>query len=75
MANIWLSWDSRYIYMTGFFFTGNAPDIFLLHLQVALYGLFHRLYGMIPYTFLTYLRHHYSKKDNAAAYEESIKVC
>lgn len=52
---------------------GNAPDIFLLHLQVALYGLFHRLYGMFPYTFLTYLRHHYSKKDNAAAYEESIK--
>uniref|UniRef100_K1PLX0 Hamartin n=1 Tax=Magallana gigas TaxID=29159 RepID=K1PLX0_MAGGI len=51
----------------------NAPDIFLLHLQVALYGLFHRLYGMFPYTFLTYLRHHYSKKDNAAAYEESIK--
>lgn len=41
---------------------GNAPDIFLLHLQVALYGLFHRLYGMFPYTFLTYLRHHYSKK-------------
>lgn len=51
----------------------NAPDIFLLHLQVALYGLFHRLYGMFPYTFLTYLRHHYSKKDNAAVYEESIK--
>lgn len=74
MANIWLSWDSKYIY-NWFFFTGNAPDIFLLHLQVALYGLFHRLYGMFPYTFLTYLRHHYSKKDNAAAYEESIKVC
>nr|XP_022325080.1 hamartin-like isoform X2 [Crassostrea virginica] len=51
----------------------NAPDIFLLHLQVALYGLFHRLYGMFPYTFLTYLRHHYSKKENAAAYEDSIK--
>ena len=57
------------------FISGNAPDIFLLHLQVALYGLFHRLYGMFPYTFLTYLRHHYSKKENAAAYEDSIKVC
>ncbi|XP_048773723.2 hamartin-like isoform X3 [Ostrea edulis] len=52
---------------------GSVPDVFLLHLQVALYGLFHRLYGMFPYTFLTFLRHHYSKKENTAAYEESIK--
>ncbi|XP_061169862.1 hamartin-like isoform X1 [Saccostrea echinata] len=52
---------------------GNVPDIFLLHLQVALYGLFHRLYGMFPYTFLTFLRHQYSKKENATVYEEAIK--
>ncbi|XP_061169863.1 hamartin-like isoform X2 [Saccostrea echinata] len=51
----------------------NVPDIFLLHLQVALYGLFHRLYGMFPYTFLTFLRHQYSKKENATVYEEAIK--
>ena len=52
---------------------GNVPDVFLLHLQVALYSLFHRLYGMFPYNFLTYLRHFYSKKENIAVYEESIK--
>ncbi|XP_052220850.1 hamartin-like isoform X5 [Dreissena polymorpha] len=51
----------------------NAPDIFLLHLQIAVYSLFHRLYGMFPYNFLTYLRHYYSKKENVAVFDEVIK--
>lgn len=53
--------------------TGNVPDVFLLHLQVALYSLFHRLYGMFPYNFLTYLRHHYNKKENAKVFDEFVK--
>ncbi|XP_052092661.1 hamartin-like isoform X3 [Mytilus californianus] len=52
---------------------GNVPDVYLLHLQVALYSLFHRLYGMFPYTFLAYLRTYYGKKDNIAVYEECVK--
>ncbi|XP_060069721.1 hamartin-like [Ylistrum balloti] len=52
---------------------GNVPDVFLIHLQVALYSLFHRLYGMFPYNFLTFLRHHYNKKDNAKVFDEFVK--
>ncbi|XP_033729532.1 hamartin-like isoform X2 [Pecten maximus] len=52
---------------------GNVPDVFLLHLQVALYSLFHRLYGMFPYNFLTFLRHHYNKKENAKVFDEFVK--
>ena len=55
-------------------FAGNVADVFLLHLQVALYSMFHRLYGMFPYSFLTFLRHHYSKKENVNVFEEFVKV-
>ncbi|XP_046552596.1 hamartin-like [Haliotis rubra] len=50
----------------------NTPDIFLLHLQVALYSMLHRLYGMYPSSFLTYLHQQYRKKDNAAVFDEVI---
>ncbi|XP_071155173.1 hamartin-like isoform X2 [Mytilus edulis] len=52
---------------------GNVPDVYLLHLQVALYSLFHRLYGMFPYSFLAFLRTYYGKKENIAVYEECVK--
>ncbi|KAK3088192.1 hypothetical protein FSP39_015981 [Pinctada imbricata] len=52
---------------------GNVPEVFLIHLQVALYALFHRLYGMFPYNFLIFLRHFYSKKENFSSYQEFIK--
>ncbi|XP_046370130.2 hamartin-like [Haliotis rufescens] len=50
----------------------NTPDIFLLHLQVALYSMLHRLYGMYPSSFLTYLHQQYRKKDNAVVFDEVI---
>lgn len=52
---------------------GNTPDIYYLYLQISVYALFHRLYGMFPYNFLTDLRHFYSKKENSAVFEEVIK--
>ncbi len=52
---------------------GHIPDIYLLHLQVGAYSLFHRLYGMYPCNLLTYLRAVYSKPDNQQVFEESIK--
>ncbi|XP_064649167.1 hamartin-like isoform X2 [Lineus longissimus] len=53
----------------------NVPDIFLLHLQVGVYALFHRLYGMYPCNFLAFLRSYYSKKDHTVAqvFEQRIK--
>ncbi|XP_041368930.1 hamartin-like [Gigantopelta aegis] len=50
----------------------NTPDVFLLHLQVALYSLFHRLYGMYPSHFLTYLRQQFQKRENTFVYDEVI---
>ncbi|KAJ8300717.1 hypothetical protein KUTeg_022236 [Tegillarca granosa] len=53
---------------------GNVPVVFLLYLQVALYSLFHRLYGMYPANFLTYLKNYYCKKENMGVYEEFVKM-
>ncbi|XP_075228593.1 tuberous sclerosis 1 protein hamartin isoform X1 [Lycorma delicatula] len=47
---------------------------YLLHLQVGLYALFHRLYGMFPCNFLAYLRHEYSiRGDNLTVFSHTIK--
>ena len=45
------------------------------HVQVGLYAFFHRLYGMFPCNFLSYLRIHYSEqqKENNAVFTHTIK--
>nr|XP_018900314.1 PREDICTED: hamartin isoform X1 [Bemisia tabaci]XP_018900315.1 PREDICTED: hamartin isoform X1 [Bemisia tabaci]XP_018900316.1 PREDICTED: hamartin isoform X1 [Bemisia tabaci] len=45
----------------------------LLHLQVTLYALFHRLYGMFPCNFLYYLRQVYSSHENLPVFVHTIK--
>ncbi|XP_074655191.1 hamartin-like isoform X2 [Tubulanus polymorphus] len=52
---------------------GNIPDIFLLHLQVSVYALFHRLYGMYPCNFLAFLRAYYNKKERMLTFNATIK--
>ncbi|XP_022085127.1 hamartin-like [Acanthaster planci] len=41
---------------------GGIPDVYHLHIQVAVYALFHRLYGMYPWSFLQHLRFYYQNK-------------
>ncbi|XP_072015378.1 hamartin-like isoform X1 [Amphiura filiformis] len=41
---------------------GVIPDVYQLHLQVAVHALFHRLYGMYPHNFMEFLRSHYRNK-------------
>ncbi|XP_077864613.1 hamartin-like, partial [Saccoglossus kowalevskii] len=48
-----------------------VPEVHILHLQVAVYSLFHRLYGMYPCNFLSYLRSNYGK-DNSAEFNQII---
>ena len=50
-------------------------ELYKHHVQVGLYALFHRLYGMFPCNFLSYLRLHYSEqhKDNHAVFTHTIK--
>nr|KAG5693169.1 hypothetical protein BaRGS_035367 [Batillaria attramentaria] len=50
----------------------NSPDVFMLHLHVAEYTLFLRLYGMFPCSFLSFLRVNYAKKENLLVYNEII---
>ena len=38
------------------------PEIQQIHLEVTLYAYFHRVYGMFPCNFLSYLRTHFSKE-------------
>ncbi|XP_039620235.1 hamartin-like [Polypterus senegalus] len=52
---------------------GNTPEIYLIHLHVSVYALFHRLYGMYPCNFVSYLRSHYSMKENMETFEEVVK--
>uniref|UniRef100_A0A8C6S856 Hamartin n=1 Tax=Neogobius melanostomus TaxID=47308 RepID=A0A8C6S856_9GOBI len=51
----------------------QVPVLQMLHLQGALYSLFHRLYGMFPVNFLSYLRLHYSMKENADTFHRVVK--
>ncbi|KAL4623301.1 hamartin isoform X4 [Arapaima gigas] len=52
---------------------GHVPEVFLIHLHASVYCLFHRLYGMYPCNFVSYLRAHYSMKENMDTFEEVVK--
>lgn len=46
----------------------------MVHMQVALYALFQRLYGMYPCNFVAYLRNQYRDKDLMPIFIHTIKV-
>ncbi|XP_013878251.1 TSC complex subunit 1a isoform X2 [Austrofundulus limnaeus] len=52
---------------------GHVSVVFLVHLQAGVYSLFHRLYGMFPCNFISYLRLHYSMKENLDTFQEVVK--
>ncbi|XP_056275054.1 TSC complex subunit 1a isoform X2 [Pseudoliparis swirei] len=52
---------------------GHVLAVHMLHLHAAAYSLFHRLYGMFPCSFISYLRLHYSMKENLDAFQEVVK--
>ena len=61
--------------MAGSFFpAGQVPLVHLVHLHAGVYSLFHRLYGMFPCNFISYLRLHYSMKENLDTFQEIVKV-
>lgn len=51
----------------------KLPEVQLVHLQVSLHSLFHRLYGMYPCNFLSYLRNEYSSRENLGVFSHTIK--
>ncbi|XP_076854312.1 TSC complex subunit 1a isoform X2 [Brachyhypopomus gauderio] len=52
---------------------GYAQGVYAVHLHASVYSLFHRLYGMYPCNFVSYLRAHYSMKENVDTFEEVVK--
>nr|XP_033816127.1 hamartin isoform X2 [Geotrypetes seraphini] len=52
---------------------GHVAEIYLVHLHASVYALFHRLYGMYPCNFVSFLRSHYSMKEHLETFEEVIK--
>ncbi|XP_045890723.1 TSC complex subunit 1a isoform X1 [Micropterus dolomieu] len=52
---------------------GRVPVVHLVHLHAGVYSLFHRLYGMFPCNFISYLRLHYSMKENLDTFQEVVK--
>ncbi|XP_078363001.1 hamartin-like [Oculina patagonica] len=52
---------------------GNAPEVYLLHLHVAVYMFFHRLYAMYPNNFLAYLKVQFSEPSKQSLYQNTIK--
>uniref|UniRef100_A0A674AB67 TSC complex subunit 1b n=1 Tax=Salmo trutta TaxID=8032 RepID=A0A674AB67_SALTR len=52
---------------------GHISEVFLIHLHASIYSLFHRLYGMYPCNFVSYLRSHYNMKENVDTFEEVVK--
>ncbi|XP_051806703.1 LOW QUALITY PROTEIN: TSC complex subunit 1a [Acanthochromis polyacanthus] len=59
------SWSSRN--------PGHVLVVHLVHLHAGVYSLFHRLYGMFPCNFISYLRLHYSMKENLDTFQEVVK--
>ncbi|ELV12667.1 Hamartin [Tupaia chinensis] len=53
--------------------SGHVTEIYLVHLHASVYALFHRLYGMYPCNFVSFLRSHYSMKENLETFEEVVK--
>ncbi|XP_026199200.1 TSC complex subunit 1a isoform X2 [Anabas testudineus] len=51
----------------------HVPVVHLVHLHAGVYSLFHRLYGMFPCNFISYLRLHYSMKENLDTFQEVVK--
>ncbi|XP_046815963.1 hamartin [Vespa crabro] len=47
--------------------------LYLLHLQVGLYSLFHRLYAMYPCNFISYLKQQYIQRDQLATFSHTIR--
>lgn len=54
--------------------SGHVSEVYLIHLHASVYSLFHRLYGMYPCNFVSYLRSHYSMKENLETFEEVVRV-
>ncbi|XP_075295366.1 hamartin [Opisthocomus hoazin] len=52
---------------------GHVAETYLVHLHASVYALFHRLYGMYPCNFVSFLRSHYSMKENLGTFEEVVK--
>ncbi|KAM4021157.1 LOW QUALITY PROTEIN: hamartin [Anomaloglossus baeobatrachus] len=52
---------------------GRVAETCLVHLHASVYALFHRLYGMYPCNFVSFLRSHYSMKENLETFEEIVK--
>uniref|UniRef100_A0A096LYE4 TSC complex subunit 1a n=1 Tax=Poecilia formosa TaxID=48698 RepID=A0A096LYE4_POEFO len=52
---------------------GQVSAAYLVHLHAGVYSLFHRLYGMFPCNFVSYLRLHYGMKENLDTFQEVVK--
>ncbi|XP_039085626.1 hamartin isoform X2 [Hyaena hyaena] len=52
---------------------GHVTEVYLVHLHASVYALFHRLYGMYPCNFVSFLRSHYSMKENLDTFEEVVR--
>nr|DBA21460.1 TPA: hypothetical protein GDO54_018089 [Pyxicephalus adspersus] len=52
---------------------GHVAETCVVHLHASVYALFHRLYGMYPCNFVSFLRSHYSMKENLETFEEIVK--
>lgn len=51
----------------------DKDHLYLIHLQVGLYGLFHRLYAMYPCNFISYLKQQYIQRDQLATFTHTIR--
>ncbi|GAB6021960.1 hamartin, variant 2 [Chamberlinius hualienensis] len=52
----------------------DVPDVIMMHLHVAIYALFHRLYSLFPCNFLNYLRNYcISSREHPHVFNETIR--
>ncbi|KAL6435574.1 hypothetical protein ACFW04_005493 [Cataglyphis niger] len=51
----------------------DKDHLYLIHLQVGLHSLFHRLYAMYPCNFISYLKQQYIQRDQLATFTHTIR--
>nr|XP_034183877.1 hamartin isoform X1 [Osmia lignaria]XP_034183886.1 hamartin isoform X1 [Osmia lignaria]XP_034183894.1 hamartin isoform X1 [Osmia lignaria]XP_034183904.1 hamartin isoform X1 [Osmia lignaria] len=53
--------------------TIDKNHLYLLHLQVGLYSLFHRLYALYPCNFISYLKQQYMQREQLATFTHTVR--
>jgi len=69
-----ITYDNQIVCWFVYTHEGAVAESYLLHIRVGAHVMFHRLYGMYPCHFLTFLRSVYGRPENLKPFKDVILV-